>query len=72
MIPTMLLFGLVVGRFWAIPVGAVVWAVLVAATTDSSNLAFAAGLGAANTAVAVAVHRAVAMALSEARLRHRS
>ena len=50
MIPTMILFGLVLGRWWksAIAAGAVVWpAILVLAA-----------LGAANTAAGVAVHQA--------------
>ena len=32
MIPTMLLVGLVVGRWWVIPLGALGWAVLLLAT----------------------------------------
>jgi hypothetical protein len=51
-IPTLLLAGLVVGRWWFIPVAGLAWAVVV----DASVLAFA--LGAANTAVGVAVHSA--------------
>ena len=52
MIPTLLLAGLIVGRWWFVFVAGVVWAVLV----DVDAVAF--GLGAANTAVGVAVHRA--------------
>lgn len=59
MIPTMLLFGLVVGRFWAVPPGALVWAGVVAALTDSvDTFALAALLGAANAVVGVLVHKA--------------
>ncbi len=61
MIPTLLLAGLVVGRWWFVPIAGVVWAVLV----DASVAAFA--LGAANTAVGVAVHRTVVLLLRRLR-----
>ena len=62
MIPTMILFGLVLGRWWksAIAAGAVVWpAILVlAGIIGGPDVLGAAALGAANTAAGVAVHQA--------------
>lgn len=54
-IPTMLLVGLVVGRWWAIPLGGVAWALLVAfaASLASGDIPLAAALGAVNVAVGV-------------------
>ena len=52
MIPTLLLAGLIVGRWWFVFVAGVVWAALV----HVDAVAF--GVGAANAAVGVAVHRA--------------
>lgn len=66
MIPTMILFGLVFGRWWrsAIAAGALVWVVFVliladVTFSDAGVLGGAAALGAANAAVGVAVHQAV-------------
>ena len=60
MIPTMLLAGLLVGRWWAIGLGAIGWAVLLllAGTVDVTDAPFAAALGAANVAVGVAARSA--------------
>ena len=64
MIPTMLLFGLVFGRWWrgTILFGAVLWTawLLVDGTIDLHlpTIAITAGLGAANTAVGAALNRA--------------
>jgi hypothetical protein len=65
MIPTMLLAGLLVGRSWAIGLGALGWAaaLLLAGTIGVSDAPFAAALGAANVAVGVVAHRAVAAVL---------
>jgi hypothetical protein len=51
----MWLVGLAIGRWWAIPVGAVAWTVLVvlALPIAVSDLPIAAALGAANVAVGV-------------------
>lgn len=70
MIPTLILAGLVVGRWWFVPVAAVAFpAVLIVGDVGSaSNFALALGggvFGAANTAAGVAVHR-MALALLRA------
>ncbi len=61
----MIVAGLVAGRLWAIPLGGVAWAGLVALGGDCGwdCLPFAALLGSANTAVGVAVHLAVRVPL---------
>ena len=76
MIPTLLLVGLVLGRWWriVIPAAAVGWALLLIATGVDSGLEFAAGaaaLGAANVAVGVLVYQAVHLALRALR-RHQA
>ena len=63
MIPTLLLVGLVLGRWWrgVIPAAAIGWAVLLLATGVDSGLPFAAAaalLGAINAAVGVVVFQA--------------
>jgi hypothetical protein len=68
----MLLAGLVVGRWWSIPFLALLWTGVIAATVDQAtagDLVAATGLGAANAAVGVAVHRLLRAAI--ARVRHR-
>ncbi len=52
----MILAGLVVGRWWAIPLGGIAWAALVLPLCDWDCLPSAALLGAANTAAGVAIH----------------
>jgi hypothetical protein len=64
MIPTLILFGLIFGRWWrsALIVGAVGWPVLLLATGTASadaDLIGVAGLALANTGVGVAVHQGV-------------
>ena len=63
MIPTLLLVGLVLGKWWrvVIPAGAIGWAVLPIVTGVDSGLPFAASaalLGAINVAVGVVVFQA--------------
>lgn len=63
MIPTLLLVGLVLGRWWrvVIPAGAISWAVLLIVTGVDSGLPFAVSaalLGAINVAVGVLVFQA--------------
>lgn len=75
MIPTMIVFGLVLGRWWksAIAAGAVVWpaTLILAGIVDGADvLAAAVALGAANAAVGVAVHQA-ALGLVRSIRRHR-
>ena len=65
MLPTMILFGLALGRWWkvTVPLAALVWpAILLAGEVelDRSKLADAAILGLANAAVGAAVYLAVA------------
>lgn len=62
MIPTMILIGLVLGRWWktAIVLGAAVWPVILfldGVLTTLVQVIPAAAFGAANTAVGVAVHQ---------------
>lgn len=64
MVPTMILFGLIFGRWWraALLVGAVIWpatVVLSGAMTLDLGLLSASLFGLANTAVGVAVHQGV-------------
>jgi hypothetical protein len=60
-IPTILLASFIIGRWWTIPIAAVVWTVLLLATgtIGTADIPLAAGLGAANAAVGVAVHQAL-------------
>jgi hypothetical protein len=61
-IPTLLVVGLLAGRWYAVPLAVVAWPlilVLVGVTTDPLSLAGGAGLAAINTAVGVAVHKVV-------------
>jgi len=61
----MLLFGLAIGRWWAIPLGALGWTILllVAVPISFGDLPLAAALGAANTAVGVVTRVGLALAL---------
>jgi hypothetical protein len=68
MIPSMLLFGLVIGRFWAVPLGAIAWAaIVVVAAGSGADIALAALLGAANAIVGVAARKVVIRSLGTAR-----
>ena len=65
MVPTMLLVGLVFGRWWrvTIPVGTLVWVVLLVATGTGSGLPFVLGgaaFGAANVIVGVLAYQVIA------------
>ncbi len=62
MIPTLILAGLVIGRWWALPAAAVLWpAVLVwgGVMGFQAGLLAAAGLAVINTLAGVLVHKAV-------------
>ncbi len=61
----MLLFGLAIGRWWAIPIGALGWTILllVGVPTGLTDLPVAAALGAANTAIGVGTRLALGLAL---------
>lgn len=69
MIPTMLLAGLLVGRGWAVPVGALAWGVLllVTGTIGLADLPLAVLLGGLNTTLGVIVRCALAWPLRRAR-----
>jgi hypothetical protein len=60
-IPTILLPSFLIGRWWTIPIAAVLWTVLLLATgtIGAADIPVAAGLAAANAAVGVAVHQAL-------------
>jgi hypothetical protein len=61
-IPTLLLPGLLLGRWWLVPLAAVVWPGLLVATGVGSGAGFllaAGALAAANMAVGVGVHRVI-------------
>jgi hypothetical protein len=66
-VPTMIAFGLVFGRWWksALVVGSLGWpaALLASSTITAEQLPAALGLGLANTTVGVAVHQAVLRAV---------
>lgn len=77
MIPTMIGFGLLAGRWWktALVGGAIYWPVLLLSTGVISwgHVGGAAALGLANTAVGVLVHQAVLRTVRAVRrLRHRA
>jgi hypothetical protein len=59
-IPTLLLGGVVVGRWWVIPPSALVWVALLFATGSigGGNVLAAAGFAAANAVLGVLVHKA--------------
>lgn len=64
MIPTMIAFGLVFGRWWrpTLLLAAIVWPVILIAdglVNVEAGLLTAAGLGALNAAVGILLHRAV-------------
>ena len=61
MIPTVILFGLIVGRWWAIPLAAAGWVLVVLDNADCAAGCHVgvAALAAANAAVGVGVHVAV-------------
>ena len=64
MIPTMIFFGLLVGRWWrtTLAVSAVAWPALLVTTgvtEEVGTLAFAAVLSVANAALGVLVHQAL-------------
>ena len=66
----MLLVGLVAGRWLALPLGGVAWAVLLLAfgTIGWTEVPAAAALGLVNVAVGVLLHKAMALLARRARL----
>lgn len=76
MIPTLLLVGLVLGRWWrvVIPAAAIGWAVLLIVTGVDSGLSFAVAaalLGAINAAVGVVVFQAARLTFRNLLRSHR-
>ncbi len=69
MIPTLLLVGVVVGRFWVVPASAVVWVALLLATgtIGAGGILAGAGFAAANAVVGVLVHMAGTQVISAGR-----
>jgi len=64
MIPTLLLPGLVIGRWWLVPIAAVGWPVMLILDGIGTGWAFGASAGAlaaANVGIAVALHRGAAL-----------
>ena len=61
-LPTMLLAGVLIGRWWAVPVGVIATPLLVALSVPlpASDLLVSAALGAANVAVGLAFRWAAA------------
>jgi hypothetical protein len=68
-IPTILLPSLVIGRWWTIPIAAILWTVLLLATgtIGAADIPLTAGFGAANAAVGVAAHQAVRLVFRQYR-----
>jgi hypothetical protein len=61
MIPTILIPSLAIGRWWTIPVAAILWTALLLemGTIGAADIPAAAGLAAANAAIGVVVHQAL-------------
>jgi hypothetical protein len=60
MIPTLILVGLIVGRWWLVAIAAIAWPIALAGTKVGSGFTFvfgSAAVAAANTAAGVAVHK---------------
>ena len=70
MIPTLMFWGLVIGRWWMIPLAAIVWPLLVrdVCTTLDCRVG-ASALGAVNAAVAVGIHQLVRFGWRHIRVR---
>lgn len=63
MIPTLIVVGLVLGRWWIIPPVALLWSIVLALTgvlSGTQDLVAAALIGALNVAVGVLVHKGIA------------
>ena len=73
MIPTLLLPALIIGRWWLIPIAAVVWPLLIADTCTTLDCRLgAAVLAAVNAAVGVGVHQLIRWAWTRSRTREPS
>ena len=70
MIPVLIVAGVIIGRWWALPIAAIVWPAVLIGRHVGGGLPFilsAAALGAANTAVGVAAHKIGIKLLRKAR-----
>jgi hypothetical protein len=62
MIPVLILGGLVVGRWWTLPIAAIIWPAVLISRHVGGGLPFIAGaaaLGVVNTAAGVAAHKVI-------------
>jgi hypothetical protein len=68
-IPTLLLVGVAIGRWWAVPASALAWVGLLLATNTigGGTLLAAAGLAAANALVGVLVRKTAAQVIATGR-----
>jgi hypothetical protein len=68
-IPTVLVVGIVIGRWWAVPAAGLIWLSLLAATSSLgvSEVPIAVALAMANAAVGVAGRKVIALSLRHAR-----
>ncbi len=71
-IPTVILIGLVVGRWWVLPFAATGWAalLLIQGTLGVGEIPAAGALGLANAAVGVLVHKGIAASVRRSRDTH--
>ena len=61
MIPTLIVLGLLVGRWWLVTIATIAWPIVLIATKVGTGFHFtveSAGFAAINTAAGVAVHKA--------------
>ena len=69
MIPTVIVLGLVVGRWWLVPLAGLAWVILLTAVNDLglSDAPVAASLAMVNAGIGVAGHKVVALSLNYVR-----
>jgi hypothetical protein len=70
-IPVVVLLGIVVGRWWLVPLAGVAWAIILVLANDlgPAGIPVAAALAMANTAVGVGCHKLAAVTLRHVRSR---
>lgn len=69
MLPTVLLAGLLIGRWWFVPAGGFAWVVLLVGANDLglAEVPIAAALAMANAAIGVAGHKVIVLAVGHVR-----